>query len=327
MSRSKVNGLFELRVITENPLFEGFALSDAPSLLGRNELVDDLTPAYGIIDYKIKWSPVKLKRKWRVPAVEGRVAPFNDYPGINMMYPAFSSRACVALKEFLEPNGELLPLKSKIGDYYFYNITTISDALDVQKSDCEYAPMGIEHFEFVQSKLMGLSIFRLYEWPMGIIVTKEFIDRVYECGLNGFQFSKLWPYSKGTNWHIASKKGNKPQVIITRKLKQNTLVLFLQLKQSKPNSVEKKKLKKLEAELDAQLMINSLESAFFGSYEGCDLLNHEYRLFLSCPDADRLRTKLGPWLNQIDWLDEVYVMSRYGNMYDEDAEEELEKIK
>jgi hypothetical protein len=38
----------------------------------------------------------------------GRVAEFNDYPGVDMVLPAFSERAVKSLGSLLEPNGELL---------------------------------------------------------------------------------------------------------------------------------------------------------------------------------------------------------------------------
>ena len=122
--------LFELEKITDNPLFEGFAFESAPSLLGRKDLEEDLLPGFGKSDEEKKWKPVFLSNNWKPPKVIGRVAPFNDFPCVNMMLPVFSHRACDVLKDFLEPNGELLPLDSDLGQYYLFNITKIIDALD-----------------------------------------------------------------------------------------------------------------------------------------------------------------------------------------------------
>ncbi|EDL58364.1 hypothetical protein [Gimesia maris] len=326
MRKEKIKELYELRIITDNPVFEGFALKETPSLLGRDNLQDDITPGYGVTDLNKKWCQEKLHRKWQTPEVIGRVVPFNDYPGIDMYFPAFSSRACGYLKDFLLPNGELLPLATDVGEYYFYNITTISDALNTQKSDCEYAPMTIDFFEFHKQKLLGLSIFRIYQWPMGVIVTDSFVDRVLSSGLSGFRFVKIWPYKRGEDWRIQGKKTHK-KAAIRKDLKKQTLVLFLQLNKEKPISTEKKAIKKLEDELDAQLVLQSIDAPYFGSYEGIDTLDGEYRLFLSCPDVDALSEKLQPWLNHLEWPNSAYIMKRYGDMYDSDAEETLEQLK
>lgn len=48
MRKDKVKELYELRVITDNPVFEGFALKESSSLLGRDDLQDDITPGYGV---------------------------------------------------------------------------------------------------------------------------------------------------------------------------------------------------------------------------------------------------------------------------------------
>lgn len=326
MSKDKIKELYELRVITDNPIFEGFALQETPSLLGRDDLLDDITPGYGITELSEKWTQTKLKKKWKTPEVIGRVVPFNDYPGIDMYFPAFSRRACDSLREYLIPNGELLPIKTQVGEYYFYNITTISDALNIKKSDCDYAPMAIDFFEFEKQKLLGLSIFRIYQWPMGVIVSDHFVDRVMSCGLNGFSFVKIWPYKKGGNWRLEGKKKIK-QAVVRKNPKKQTLVIFLQLQKEKANSIEVNKVKQLEDELDAQLVLKSIDVPYFGSYEGIDTVDGEYRLFLSCPNVDILCQKLQPWLDHIVWPSSVSIMKRYGNMYDVDVEETLEQIK
>ncbi len=116
---------------------------------------------------------MRLKDTWKEPAVVGRVGAYNDFPCINMYYPAFSQRACDALRDLLEPNGELLPIRSNVGvKYYFYNITTVVDALAVEKCDVFWLKPGvtageIEVYAFHREKLAGLSIFYLYEFPLG----------------------------------------------------------------------------------------------------------------------------------------------------------------
>lgn len=319
--------LFRLYPVLDNPMFEGFgaSIADTPSLLGRKSLNDDIIPGYNE-DKNCRWVQDKLATVWRPVKVEGRVAPFNDYPCLSLMYPVFSRRACDALRDFLEPNGELLPLDSDIGEYYFYNITTFSDALDVENSICYFLSetrriaMGVEYFSFHQEKLAGTSIFRIFEWPMKVIVTDEFVKRVQTHGLNGFDFAKIWPFEKGVNWE-AQPAMETYEAADKVELKQNTLVIILPLKGKKPDKDEKKIIKRLGSELDAQLVITSLDAPYFGSYEGDDTVNQEFRMFLSCPDVDALMNKLEPWLKGLAWPSKATVLKRYGNLHDEDAEE------
>jgi hypothetical protein len=258
------------------------------------------------------------------------VAPYNDYPGVDLLYPAFSQRACDALRDFLEPNGELLPLDTTIGmPYYFYNITTITDALDMEDTEFTWLDPPIintvNYFSFKADKLAGLSIFRVYQKPAWTFVTDEFVSRVDECGLNGFEFIKVWPFKQGVNW---KKEGlrNVEHVKVSEKLKQQTLVLIFPLAGKKPNASEKKVIKRYEDELDAQLVVRSLNAPYFGSLEGDEPVEGEMRLFLSCPDADRLVQKLQPWLDHLGWPRTYYAMKRYGKMYDENAEESVIEI-
>ncbi|OVE77773.1 hypothetical protein BVX99_01750 [bacterium F16] len=199
--------LYELNIITDSPIFEGFALVDyLPSQLGQDSLEDDITPGYLDAAEDLNWKQPRLSAVWPTPSVIGRVHPCNDFPGLDMALPAFSARACKCLESFLLPNGELLPLNSKVGEYFFYNITTIADVLNSQESVCEFwcdpptTAVEIEHFAFDESKLGSLTIFRIPQFPMSAIVTDEFVDAVYANSLNGFEFTKIWPFERGQKW-------------------------------------------------------------------------------------------------------------------------------
>ncbi len=211
MNSNHPEELFKLEVITDNPLFEGFALESAPSVLGRDSLDDDITPGFESSETVREWHPVYLAKLWTPPKVKGGVAPYQDFPGIDMVLPAFSRRACDVLKDFLEPNGELLPLDSKIGEYYFYNVTTVVDALDLAKSKCDFwcdpptTAVEIDYFAFHEERLFGTSIFRIVELPIYTIVTKAFVNRVHDGGLHGFQFDKIWPFPEGVNWRLEAQ--------------------------------------------------------------------------------------------------------------------------
>ena len=164
-------------------------MEEAPSVLGRGSLDEDITPGFDASETVREWHPVRLAALWEPPKVAGRVAPFQDFPGIDMVMPAFSRRACDALRDFLEPNGELLRLDSDRGEYYFYNITTVIDAIDLARSRCDFwcdpptTATDIKYFAFHEERLVGTSIFRIVELPMYTIVTGAFVDRVHDCQL------------------------------------------------------------------------------------------------------------------------------------------------
>lgn len=320
--------LFELEIVTDNPLFEGFAIVSAPSMLGRRNIEADITPGFRTSKEQRTWKVPRLSKVWKPPKVVGRVQPYQDFPGVDMILPAFSRRACDALRDFLEPNGELLPLESEVGEYYYYNITTVVDALDIKKSKCKFwcdpptTAVSIDYFAFHEKKLAGRSVFRIIERPIMTIVTDQFVKRVHEAGLNGFQFNKIWPFPPGVNWERQAVKQRR-KTLKAQKFRDNTLVIMLSLAGAKPKAKEKKYIKSLEDDLNAQLTVTTLDAPYFGSYEGSDIVDGEFRMFLTCPDADALERKLLPWLQAIDWPTEIYVMRRYGDMDDPDVPEEI----
>jgi hypothetical protein len=82
----------------------------------------------------------------------------------------------------------------------------------------------------------------------------------------------------------------------------------------------------MEEELDSQLAVAALDAPYFGSYEGHDIVEREYRMFLSCPDADALAKKLLPWLKKLHWPGKSHVLKRYGEMYNDKAKEKRVEI-
>jgi len=319
--------VFKLNVVADDPRFEGFALEPSPSVLGRESLDDDLTPGFADAESNPYWKQPSLADRWAPPRVVGRVAEFNDYPGIDLVLPALSERAVAALRPLLEPNGELLPLKSATTtQYFFYNILTISDALDRSRSICDFwcdpptTATQIDFFEFDRDKLRGLSIFRIREKPCSVMVTGEFVERVKICGLKGFSFTKVWPLPAGTNWRRQPSTEEGQRVA---ELKQHTLVLAIPLSGAVG---EMHTLETFEAAIDAKLKPVSLEDVYYGSYEGRERHDAEYRMFLSCPDVDLLFEFLRSTIESLNWPTGVTVWKRFGRMYEVDAREQLVSI-
>ncbi|WP_197455586.1 hypothetical protein [Stieleria neptunia] len=65
---------------------------------------------------------------------------------------------------------------------------------------------------------------------------------------------------------------------------------------------------------------------YAGRLEGHELTDRQYRLFLSCPDAGVLASKLQPWIEQVDWAGRVGMTVRQGRFDDPDASEERYSI-
>ena len=189
--------IYELNPISDDPRFEGFAFAgDPPSRLGRDSLDEDFYPAWGG-----KWAVTSLAKKWKPVEVTGRVRPFNDFPCVELT-PAFSRRAVDVLGDFLRPNGELLPLKSKVGEYYAYNLHTVADILDKKKSTVTRwaSPILADHVSHVvlKRKTLGkLSIFYLREKPDCALVTNLFVERVRQPRAERLRFPESMAATKG----------------------------------------------------------------------------------------------------------------------------------
>jgi hypothetical protein len=125
--------------------------------------------------------------------------PIGDFPSMATNVPVFSERAVASLESLLLERGELLPLVCKEGSYFAYNITTVLDALDIEKSSVIRFKSGrimdITRHEFFPAKVTS-SIFKLPQVPlMDVFVTDEFRDAVSRHELKGFIFKPAWESS------------------------------------------------------------------------------------------------------------------------------------
>lgn len=329
------NVLYELECITDNPNFEGFAFVRGESIRNKGRLTFDFLPD-NIQSKGRKWTVTPMSAIWVPQPVQGRVRPYNDYPCVNLSIPAFSRRTVDALRDFLAPNGELLPLVSSVGEYYVYNITTVADILDDGKSDIRWAnekkitAIEVSRYECFPDKMYGLSIFRLVEKPSSTFVSQEFVDRVIAHGLQGFHFIKLWPLPSGVNWRDEDRINRQHESLVKthagrRSAVSNSVVILLSTAKSTPSKVEKERLANIMDSIDALLYDPTPNSPYLGRLEGDDHHKRECRLFLSCPNADVLVEKLFPLLKALTWAGRVRVLKRYGE-YDnpECREEEVE---
>lgn len=315
----KITTIYNPKPILDNPLFEGFGTGDNPSLLGRTNAHDDFYPA---VREDWNWRIEPLKSLWKPLKVVGRVGSYNDYPCMGLAIPAFSERAVRVLADLLEPNGELLPLIHPAGNYFVFNCTKIVEIVDQEKSRGSWigktrpACAGhIEEFAIFPDRIQDLTIFRMRELCNWTFVTNLFAERVWEAGLTGFRFDKAWPWPKGTDWAWESRKLSRQLKVVAtpegdRAIKGESIVIAFSLKDKKISPDEKKLISRYEDEIDAQLLVSSLEAPYFGSLEGRKTSGGQTKLIVSCPDRHRLFEKLRPWLKQLDWPTKPSVLLR-----------------
>jgi hypothetical protein len=318
--------VYIINPVTDNPLFEGLALEDREDLL-------DTEPPDWIRNYQT-WQPRSLKGTWPSLEVVGNVRRFNDYPCINLSRPAFSQRAVDLLRDVLEPNGELLPVRHRIGTYYFYNCTRTVNAVDLTKSDVVRLDGGIitriNGLVFIDERLDGLTVFRERTQLRELFCTQTFVDRVEGAGLQGFAFVPIWPLPEGVTYNHESYRIAQlcrkwePKESPALDVKANTVVLRLYCERKKASNQEVAAAEAVMANLEKVLYDEEQKDteSYFGNVEGHDVVDHEIRIFLSAPDCDRLVSRLMPTLRSLPWSGTFHVVKRRGEFMDDNAKEE-----
>jgi len=104
-------------------------------------------------------------------------------------------------------------------------------------------------------------------------------------------------------------------------VKGETLIFCFSLQDAEPNASENQALEKIEAHIDSELQIDSLDEEYFGKYEVTSIDDCEYRMFMSTPDADTLLEKLRPYCRSLDWPGGFRVIKSEGGIHDEHAEQ------
>lgn len=314
-----------------DPRFNCLTYRAAESLLGNESPIEDWGPEFASDG---RWLPRPLAKVWTPQPVGGNVAGFVDYPTLELTIPAFSPRAVEALRPHLEDAGELLEVRHKNGPYFALNVTAISDAMMIRKSDIKWFPNlrnvranDITRFEFTKSKLGGLSLFKLKQTPRFKLVSEEFKRRVEAACLNGFNFTKVWPLPPGVYWRdaqIEARRRGKTKL----NLQGQSLILRFRPKKNRPSSQEEKQIKHYVDEL-TELLTNqqSLADPYNGSVETYELVDGDCRIFLSSPDVEYLLDYLDDWIQQNDWAGEFHFVKRSGHIFDSKAREIRVKVR
>lgn len=123
-----------------------------------------------------------------------------DFPYLTAGVPVFTPKSLTTLADLLELHGEILPLQSKDGDFFAYNVTSVIDCLDVPNSQVarfdDGGIMDVKRYAFVPERLTAIPIFKIPQFPRSdVYVTDEFVKRVKDQGLIGFRFRHLWSSS------------------------------------------------------------------------------------------------------------------------------------
>jgi hypothetical protein len=324
--------IFELLPIFDDPRFDEFDFEDARSLLDNEQLYLDFA---GKNPGKLSWEPVRMAHVWTPQFAKGAVRPFVDYTRVSRI-PVFSQRAVSVLREFLEPNGELLPLLTKKGTYSVYNILKKSTALDVSRSTAKFVPessketaFSVEYFWFDESELDGHSIFRIREYPAVVLVTDTFKRRAEQAGLNGFYFIKVWPFPEGESWDRAETLRSRELRKQQEPLRGHCLTIRLSVAGKEPTDEEGEVAYRLAQEIEELLTAgrDAKDDEFIGAVEAVEPAKREAQIILACPDADRLAAFLQPWLSSLDWPRGVKLEKQYGSRFELRVKKVREKIK
>lgn len=314
--------VYILKPILDDPRFHGFVIGrNAHSVMGHERAYDDLLVDDG---ESLDWQPQSLAKRWTPMPVTGPVNPFNDYPCLEVAKPVFSRRAVDVLGEMLTKNGELLPLKTAVGEYFLYIVLTKLNALDLPRSKLvrtspRKTALDIDYFAFKQSALRGTAIFRVREHPNKYLVTDAFKSRVEQAGLNGFHFIKVWPLPRGASYRrdeIARRRKGK-----SAKLVGEAVIIRCRLSQPIPSAREKQRADTLKASVQRRLQLGSVVEPYHGSIEAAEFADGEFRVFCTCPSAEVLAEFLMPYLEKTVWDGDVSITKRFGNLYDKGAKE------
>lgn len=317
--------IYELLPVMDDPRYEGFVCAGGEPVFTTDYLCE-YDRQSGL------WNSRRLAATWTPLEVVGRVRKSNDYPTVEGT-PAFSARALAALRDLLEPCGELLPVRAKVGEYVVFNPMVIPDPPDLRQGGKPVIPLSKQRFEWLAGSLEGKAVFRIPVEPMKIHVTDAFVRRVREHGLKGFDFIRLWPLPPGARgvrlqW-LERRRWLMKETPDAKTLTANTVVVGLGLGSASgaASKEERQAVDRLCDQLDALLVDPDASGPGVGMVEAVEYVDGEARILMSCADPGTLVGHLRPWLRALDWPGKVRVRKRFGEYRDRAApEEEVEGI-
>lgn len=119
----------------------------------------------------------------------------NCQPGIFL----FSERAAELLRPLLEPHGELLPMEWAEGRLVAFNVLTVFDAIDPERSTIRYLKSDkwswIDQAAWRYDVIGNAAIFKIPQMLHRTFVMPQFTSAVQQHGLVGMRFVPVGPPS------------------------------------------------------------------------------------------------------------------------------------
>ncbi|TWU06411.1 hypothetical protein [Stieleria varia] len=315
--------IYRLRPISDDPRFEGFGW-DLPGITNENGRTYDFTHFYPTTS---RFAVPRLAKRWDKPTFtfQENVNPFNDFPCCDFHVPVFSRRAVEAVRDLLEPHGELLPVDSKFGLYYAFQTTTLAPGiLDTKKTsgirldDNPNYFYDISQYHFYKSKLKSqkAAIFRIPEHPSRVLTGDKFRSRVESNKLLGFFFDPIW--SDDGCVDRAKTKTNQKQF---EKSQSKTLVLHCQLAGESPTNSERKKIAMLRDTIADSIILSTPDEPFVGGLAGEETESGWIRILMPCPQPDKLLKVVLPLFQAFTWKGEKKLSKRNVPYWDDSADD------
>jgi tetratricopeptide (TPR) repeat protein len=140
------------------------------------------------------WQPIKFER---VTKDIGRVFDKpSDFPWYGNSAIVMRKRAHDILEDIFSQNGEILPLETDDDVELFMFNCQVIDAFDEGRSKVDRLDTGkiiwINKYEFIESKLLGVDMFRIPRRSSSVFVSERFVERYKAAELVGLEFEEVW---------------------------------------------------------------------------------------------------------------------------------------
>lgn len=135
------------------------------------------------------WEPIDV-------VIEDKKRKKSDFPTLMSIIPTFSANSVKCLENILKNHGQLLSLRCKEGEYYFFNVLTVVEAINDTKSQVLKFEDGriMYVLKYVLKKIdySKIPIFKLHNLlSFSTFVNEEFFTIVNENYLKGYYFNMV----------------------------------------------------------------------------------------------------------------------------------------
>ncbi len=167
-----------------------FELDEYDNLIPVKELSIDEIQSFNGSSKKERWEPIAVKK------IEDKV--LSNAPGFYSHIPVFDKKTLDIVKDLIENNVEILPLRSPVGEFYVINVTEVLSGIDYDKAEFKTFRDGKRimrfiKYEFIEDVVRGKHIFKIVDEPLRKpFVSDEFMLKVESNNLKGFKFELVW---------------------------------------------------------------------------------------------------------------------------------------